>query len=273
MSFDSIFFLSCFLPLALVLYWLIPGTKGKNGMLLAVSLVFYSFGSIPALGLLLLAAAVNFLWGRMLLRFPRKKYLIAPGVGANLLFLGVFKYLNFLLAGVLGLAPVELGLAAPLGMSFFVFKSISHLVDLYRRGASERRSFWDFLLYLSFFPQVSVGPIARYDQFTAQLAARTLSVEGAARGMRRFVVGLSKKVLLCGGLSTLADGVFAMEAGLDFRLAWLGTIAYSLQIYFDFSGYSDMAIGLGGMLGFESPENFRYPYAARTIGVSGGGGI
>jgi len=159
------------------------------------------------------------------------------------------------------------GLAAPLGMSFFLFKAISFLVDTYRRPESTKGSFWDFLQYLSFFPQVTAGPIARYDQFAPQLASRRLTIPEAAAGIRRFIVGLGKKVLLCTALAQAADGVFALEAGsLNLPLAWLGAVAYLLQIYFDFSGYSDMAIGLGQALGFSTPENFRYPYAAASIG-------
>ena len=167
---------------------------------------------------------------------------------------------------MLGL-PSDPGLAAPLGMSFFLFKAISFLVDTYRRPESTKGSFWDFLQYLSFFPQVTAGPIARYDQFAPQLASRRLTIPEAAAGIRRFIVGLGKKVLLCTALAQAADGVFALEAGsLNLPLAWLGAVAYLLQIYFDFSGYSDMAIGLGQALGFSTPENFRYPYAAASIG-------
>lgn len=264
MGFDSVFFISCLLPVGLILYWLIPGNRGKNALLLLLSLLFYAFGSISALGLLLAAAVFNFLWGRLLR--PGRKGLLILGVGANLAYLFVFKYLHFFLNQVVGVES-DLGLAAPLGMSFFLFKAISFLVDTYRRPESTKGSFWDFLQYLSFFPQVTAGPIARYDQFAPQLASRRQTIPEAAAGIRRFIVGLGKKVLLCTTLAQAADGVFALEAGtLNLPLAWLGAASYLLQIYFDFSGYSDMAIGLGQALGFSTPENFRYPYAAASIG-------
>lgn len=264
MGFDSVFFISCLLPVGLILYWLIPGNRGKNVLLLLLSLLFYAFGSISALGLLLAAAVFNFFWGRLLR--PGRKGLLILGVGANLVYLFVFKYLHFFLNQVVGL-PSDLGLAAPLGMSFFLFKAISFLVDTYRRPDSAKGSFWDFLQYLSFFPQVTAGPITRHDQFAPQLASRRLTIPEAAAGIRRFIVGLGKKVLLCTTLAQAADGVFALEAGsLNLPLAWLGAACYLLQIYFDFSGYSDMAIGLGQALGFSTPENFRYPYAAASIG-------
>ena len=264
MGFDSVFFISCLLPVGLILYWLIPGNRGKNALLLLLSLLFYAFGSISALGLLLAAAVFNFLWGRLLR--PGRKGLLILGVGANLAYLFVFKYLHFFLNQVVGVES-DLGLAAPLGMSFFLFKAISFLVDTYRRPESTKGSFWDFLQYLSFFPQVTAGPIARYDQFAPQLASRRQTIPEAAAGIRRFIVGLGKKVLLCTALAQAADGVFVLEAGtLNLPLAWLGAASYLLQIYFDFSGYSDMAIGLGQALGFSAPENFRYPYAAASIG-------
>ncbi len=264
MGFDSVFFISCLLPVGLILYWLIPGNRGKNVLLLLLSLLFYAFGSISALGLLLAAAVFNFLWGRLLR--PGRKGLLILGVGANLAYLFVFKYLHFFLNQVVGVES-DLGLAAPLGMSFFLFKAISFLVDTYRCPENTNGSFWDFLQYLSFFPQVTAGPIARYDQFAPQLASRRLTIPEAAAGIRRFIVGLGKKVLLCTTLAQVADGVFALESGsLNLPLAWLGAACYLLQIYFDFSGYSDMAIGLGQTLGFSTPENFRYPYAAASIG-------
>lgn len=266
MGFDSIFFISCFLPAALLLYWLIPGRRGKNIALLCMGLVFYAFGSIAALGLLVAAALGNYLLGLLLQKQKSPKAVVIFGVAANLLYLGAFKYLHFFLADLLGL-PVQLGLAAPLGMSFFIFKGISYLVDTYRRPDSGTDSFFQVLLYLSFFPQVTAGPITRFDRFSAQLTQRQQDLRTTAEGIRRFLVGLSKKVLLCSALAAAADRVFALNvADLDVRLAWLGAVAYTLQIYFDFSGYSDMAIGLGQAMGFVTPENFRHPYAAVTVG-------
>ena len=263
MGFDSIFFLCCFLPAVLALYFLIP--KGKNTVLLLLGLVFYAFGSISALALLLLAAVVNYGFGLLLRGEKHRKAVVAAGVAFDLVYLFLFKYLNFVCSGILGLPNVSLGLAAPLGMSFFLFKGISYLVDAYRDPETATKRFDRFLLYLSFFPQVTAGPISRFRDFGPQLLDRKSDLQTVTQGLRRFLLGLSKKVLLCAPLATLADGVFGAEV-LDARLAWLGAVSYMLQIYFDFSGYSDMAIGLGNILGFTTPENFNYPYVACSIG-------
>lgn len=264
MNLDAPLFISCFLPLLAVIYWLIPGEKGRNIVLLVAGLVFYAFGSLQGLGLLLLAAVVNYLLGLLLLKQRGRKAVRTVAVTANLLFLAGFKYLDFLLGDILGLPKLELGLAAPVGISFFTFKCISYIVDTYRDKGMGTKRFFDFLLYISFFPQVMAGPISRFSDFRPQLARRDCNQ--AAPGLRRFVIGLAKKLIFAGTLSQIADAVFALEAGtLDFRVAWLGAAAYTLQIYFDFSGYSDMAIGLGQFFGFRTPENFRYPYVGDSI--------
>ena len=262
MNFDSAFFLSCFFALLLVLHTLLRSTKARNVLLLVTGLVFYSFGSLQGLVLLLAAAAVNYLLGRLLMAGKGGKALCAAGVAANLLFLGIYKYLDFLLGGVFGLPQLQLGLAAPVGISFFTFKCISYLVDISRQRQRGTKDFFQLLLYISFFPQVMAGPISRFEEFQPQLENRTF--DRTAQGLRRFVIGLAKKVILSATLAKAADGVFALEQ-LDIRLAWLGAVAYMLQIYFDFSGYSDMAIGLGQVFGFTTRENFNYPYIAHSI--------
>lgn len=261
---DNIFFLSCFLPLILVLHWVIPGIRGKNAVLLLVSLVFYSFSGLSGLLLLLGAAVVNYLLGLGLKTKLRKIAMIA-GVIVNIGFLCTFKYLDFVLGDVLGLAHLQPGLIAPLGISFFVFKCISYLVDGYRDDQQVTGNFFKLLLYISFFPQITMGPITRFSEFAPQLKQRSLSLDDTAMGLRRFAAGLGKKILIAGTLASVADGVFAMTA-MDIRLAWVGAIAYSLQLYFDFSGYIDMVIGLGVALGFTTRENFNYPYVASTVG-------
>ena len=265
MGFDTIFFLSCFLPITLALYYGLPGLKAKNIVLLALSLLFYAFGSISALLLLLAPWGVNYLLGLLVKNKIAPKLITAMGVTANLAYLFVFKYLHFVLSDVFGL-PTDLGLAAPLGMSFFLFKCISYLIDVYRDPAEGTKNPIPLLQYFSFFPQITAGPISRFGQFSAQLHTRAVTLENAGLGLRRFLVGLGKKALLCALLSPLVDGIFAENAMHDFRLAWLGAVGYLLQIYLDFSGYSDMAIGLGQMLGFSTPENFRYPYIADSVG-------
>lgn len=261
---DSVLFLSIFLPLCLAVYWLIPRTKGKNVVLLVASVLFYSFGSLAGLLILLGCALVNYLLG---LWVSGRKSLLIVGVVLNLALLSFYKYLDFTLSSVLGLPQLKLGLAAPLGISFFTFKSISYLIDTWRDQEKGTRSFWDVLLYLSFFPQVIAGPITRFSDFGPQLRSRSITLETTAAGIRRFVVGLSKKLILAGTLGSVVDAIFQLEGGApDLRIAWLGAVCYSLQIYFDFSGYSDMAIGLGGAFGFQTQENFHYPYIAPTVG-------
>ena len=262
MNIDSILFIGGFLPVILLLHTVIPGLRGKNWLLLAAGLVFYSFGSLQGLLLLLIAALVNYLLG---LR-AEKKWARTAGIVLNLAFLGAYKYLNFLLGEVLHLPGTELELIAPIGISFFTFRAMSYLIDVSRSVETKCRSFPDFLLYLSFFPQVMAGPIMRYDRFAAQLRSREVSQVRTAQGLCRFTVGLSKKLLLSSTLGAVADGVFSVPTLTDARLAWLGAAAYMLQIYFDFSGYSDMAIGLSGVFGFDTEENFLYPYTARTLG-------
>lgn len=267
MNLDSMFFASCFLPAALLLYWLIPGIRAKNVIMLAVSLVFYAFGSLTGLVLLIGVCLVNYLLGLWLRSGRGAKAALVLGVCLNVAFLGVYKYLDFILAQVLGMPQLALGLAAPIGISFFTFKSISYLVDTYRDQKQGTKNFGAFLLYISFFPQVVMGPIARFSDFAPQLQERSHSMENTVAGLRRFVVGLAKKLVLAGTLGTMVDGVYGLSSdALDARLAWLGAIGYCLQLYFDFSGYMDMAIGLGRVFGFKTVENFDHPYIATTVG-------
>ena len=267
MNFDSVFFISCFLPVAAVLYWVIPGLRGKNALLLVFSLLFYSFAGLSSLLMLVALALVNYLLGRLIRSGRGAKAATVAGITLNILFLGVFKYLNFLLSQVLGLPEVSLGLAVPLGISFFVFKSISYLADIRRDPETAAAGFADFLLYISFFPQIVTGPIARFRDFGPQLKNRTHSTASAASGIKRFIAGLGKKLILSGILGTMADSIFALDGTvLSAPLAWLGAVGYCLQLYFDFSGYTDMAIGLGAFFGFTTVENFDHPYIALSIG-------
>ena len=269
MSLDSAFFLLCFLPLAAILYHLLRGGRAGNILLLALSLLFCAFGSLSSLALLLAAALVNYVFGRLILRFPGGgKVLTVLAVALDLAFLGAFKYLGFLLSLILPLRAAEwggLGIAAPLGISFFTFKCISYIIDTRRDPACGTRNFFRLLLYISFFPQLTAGPITRFPEFSAQLDARAAHAEDLGQGLRRFVLGLGKKLILASAAARIADPVFARGAPLSVPLAWLGALAYLMQIYFDFSGYSDMAIGLGRIFGFQTPENFRDPYTAGSI--------
>ena len=266
MSIDSLLFISCFLPVALLLHWLVPGEKAKNCILLVAGLVFCAFGSLTGLVLLLTVAAVNYQLARWILAGNGPKLFCTLAVVLDLGFLVFFKYLDFLLSQVLRLPVQDLGIVAPLGISFYIFKCISYVVDTYRDKNAGTNGFGELLLYVSFFPQFIAGPITRFGHFRSQLTGRSRDPEQIAQGIRRFLVGLGKKVILAGTLGTVADGVFAAEAGLlDWHLGWIGAVAYMLQLYFDFSGYSDMAIGLGKAFGFSTLENFNYPYNAYSI--------
>lgn len=262
---DNIFFLSCFLPLVLLAHWFVPGLKGKNAVLLVFSLLFYSLSGWTALGLLVAVALVNYLLGRLIQNKKCGKAALMTGVVLDLAFLGFFKYVNFLLTEMLGLPAMKLGIAVPLGISFFIFKCVSYLVDVSRDGEKAAGSFRELLLYVAFFPQITMGPITRFCEFAPALQERTVDLDCMIKGLRRFAAGLGKKILIAGTVAKVADGVFALET-VDIRLAWLGAIAYCLQLYFDFSGYIDMVIGLGTCFGFTTRENFNYPYIATTVG-------
>ena len=266
MNTDSVMFLSCFLPLTVLLHRIIPSKKLRDILLLGASLLFYSFGGVAGLAIMLVSAIVNFLFAKWLGRGYGGKILPAVAIAANLALLIAYKYLNFLLQAVLGLREIELSFVAPLGISFFTFKSISCLVDVYRKKTNVS-NFWQFLLYISFFPQVMAGPITCFDDFCRTLEQPDADFDTFARGIRRFVVGLSKKLLLAAALGAATDQVFSVGDGeLSAALAWVGAVSYLLQIYFDFSGYSDMAIGLGMAFGLATSENFCYPYIAPTVG-------
>ena len=266
---DSAFFLLCFLPALGLLYYLLPGERVRNGLLLLGSLVFCAFGRLSGLILLTAFALVNWLLGLGIARWETgRKGLTVLGILLDLAFLCAFKYLDFLLAPLLpraALAWKDLGLAAPLGVSFFTFKAVSCLIDTRRDPEKVCRNPLHMLLYLSFFPQLAAGPITRFSDFAPQLRGRGRSGEDLALGLRRFILGLGKKLILASACARLADAAFREGAALSLPLAWLGAVGYLLQIYLDFSGYSDMAIGLGRMFGFRTPENFDHPYIAASV--------
>lgn len=262
MAFHSAAFLFFFLPLVFLLYLVIPGTRAKNVYLTFAGLIFYACGQWRGLPFLLFSALLAWLAGR-----SGRKGVLVLTLACQLVLLGAFKYLDFFtgtLNDLLGLRIPAANLPVPIGVSFFTFKAMAYTIDAYRDGGKSRR-FLDVLLYLSFFPQVVSGPIARYEQFAENLEDRPLNAVQTAHGLRRFITGFAKKALLSETAALAANSAFGLEAGLDFRLAWLGAFAYTIQIYFDFSGYSDMAIGLGEMFGFRTPENFDYPYISASI--------
>ena len=273
MIFSSTVFLFGFLPCILLCYYAVP-FRLKNILLLFASLLFYAWGEL-AYTLLMIASIVwNYFLGRLIDRgHGNKKIALVFGVTGNLLLLGYFKYSNFIIENINVLFSV-IGLSAlqpdpvhlPLGISFFTFQAISYLVDVYRGESKCQKNLLTLGLYISMFPQLIAGPIVRYGTVARQLVRRTITFVQMEKGVLRFVYGLAKKLLIANPLGEMADALFALPADqLTAFPAWLAIIAYSLQIYFDFSGYSDMAIGLGLMLGFTFPENFNYPYIARSI--------
>ncbi|MBR5427359.1 MAG: MBOAT family protein [Clostridia bacterium] len=270
MVFSSVEFLTLFLPLAALLYFLLP-VKMRNGLLLVFSLVFYAWGE-PVYVLIMLGSIVmNYLFGlgvdRFRAREKAKKTVLALAVACNLLLLGVFKYADFVI-GNLNLIPgVSLPaaeIALPIGISFFTFQAMSYVIDVYSTAAPAQKNILNFGLYISLFPQLIAGPIVRYSTVADQIVARRTDLDLAAKGIRRFIVGLAKKVLIANNVGFLWSQISAAEAPCAAD-AWLGAIAFAFQIYFDFSGYSDMAIGLGHIFGFRFLENFDYPYISRSV--------
>lgn len=275
MVFSSPLFLFAFLPLVLAVYFAAPRVL-RNSVLLAASLLFYAWGE-PAFAVVMLTSiALNYLAGLAIdaARGTRwQSHAVFWSVAANLGILGYYKYAGFLLDqlnwgltnfGLHGIRfhPVLL----PLGISFFTFQSISYLVDVHRGETDVQRNPVRLALYIALFPQLIAGPIVRYHDVAGQIAHRTVSVSGFATGARRFIFGLGKKVLIANTVGATADAIFAIPGHeLSAAVAWLGLICYTLQIYFDFSGYSDMAIGLGRMFGFEFLENFNHPYIATSV--------
>ncbi len=268
MVFSSAVFLFCFLPAVFLLYRLPLGRRWQNAMLAAASLVFYAFGNLHYVPLFLASILINYGTGLLLgTRFQRSRSVLAVNILLNLGILCVFKYTDFLIANLNVLSGARLqpvGLVLPIGISFFTFQGLSYTIDVYRKPQEYSRSFLKLLLYISFFPQLIAGPIVRWGDLSAQIDNRLCSPERTAAGIRRFIVGLSKKLLLADAAAFVADSVFSAGIG-DCRLAWLGGICYTLQIYYDFSGYSDMAIGMGKMFGFSIRENFLFPYTAASI--------
>ena len=268
MVFSSAIFLFCFLPAVFLLSRLPFGRRWQNILLAAASLVFYAFGNLRYVPLFLLSILVNYVTGLMLGgRFRHSRAVLTVNLILNLGILCIYKYTDFLIGNMNQLFGLELrpvGLILPIGISFFTFQGLSYTIDVYRDPEQHSRSFLKLLLYISFFPQLIAGPIVRWGDIAAQIDGRVCTPDRTEAGIRRFIVGLSKKLLLADAAATVVDTVFAAEIG-DWRLAWLGGICYMLQIYFDFSGYSDMAIGMGKMFGFSIRENFLFPYTSVSI--------
>ena len=268
MLFSSLLFLYAFLPVCLLLYFLVPGLTGKNIVLLCASLVFYAWGEPVYVSLMLAVAALNWGFGLLLEKRPEKLWL-ALCVALNLASLVVFKYAGFLVENcnaLFGAAFRVPQISLPIGISFYTFQALSYSVDVYRKDVGAQRSYWKFLLYVSMFPQLIAGPIVRYVDVAAQIESRESDPENVFRGVTRFCVGLGKKVLLADHVGQVADQLLGGSfTGATTLGIWLGALMYMFQIYFDFSGYSDMAIGLGRIFGFRYMENFKLPYTSKSI--------
>jgi alginate O-acetyltransferase complex protein AlgI len=269
MVFSSNIFLFAFLPLTAFFYFLLPGKNVKNAILLLGSLLFYAWGEFHYVILLLVSILVNYSFGILIEKSPRKLLMISIAVGINLILLCYFKYANFLVENanqLMGLAIENRKIHLPIGISFFTFHAISYLVDIYRSKCKSQKNLFSLALYLSFFPQLVAGPIVRYNFIERYLGERQHNFIFAAYGIRRFIIGLGKKIIIANPLGEIADVIFDSSVSeVSQAMAWIGIICYTLQIYFDFSGYSDMAIGLARIFGFKFPENFNYPYISRSI--------
>ena len=267
MLFSSLSFLYYFLPAVLIVYFLVPD-RGKNLVLLVASLLFYGWGEPKYVALMLLTITLFYLCGLAMSRWPEwKRAFLVLSVVLGAALLGVFKYADFAVStvnAVFGCRIPLLRLALPVGISFYTFQCISYAADVYRGDAAPQRNFVAFGAYVSMFPQLIAGPIVRYVDVAPAISHRRHSREEAAMGLRRFLVGLGKKILLANQLGALIES-YRASAEKTVLFAWLYAAAFALQIYFDFSGYSDMAIGLGRILGFRFPENFDYPYCSRSV--------
>ena len=270
--FSSTVFLFLFLPLTLLIYYnpFIKSRKFRNVFLLLASLAFYAWGEPLFVFLMMFSILVGWYVGwrmEQTLDHSLKKRILTAGVSFHVLLLFVFKYLTFTaqqLGLLLGQDFSSINIMLPIGISFFTFQLLSYLFDIYYGKAHAQRSVLDVGLYIALFPQLIAGPIVRYDTIEEQIQHRQENLTDFADGMMRFIYGLGKKVLIANYVAQVADNIFGSDIPLSVGTAWLGAVAYTLQIYFDFSGYSDMAIGLGKMFGFKFPENFNYPYISRS---------
>lgn len=274
MVFSSTIFLFLFLPITLLFYYLTPA-RFKNAALLLGSLVFYFWGSQKLILLLLISIVFNYLSGRLIASVDKKrrKLWLCCGITGNLALLFYFKYFNFGISAlneILDFFSLEsltnAKIILPIGISFFTFQAMTYLIDLYMGKVRLQKNLINFSLYISLFPQLIAGPIVRYKDIVDKLEHRINNADTFLSGVSRFIQGLGKKIILANGLGEIADQIFSIAPNqLSITVSWLGIICYSFQIYFDFSGYSDMAIGLGRMFGFDFPENFNYPYVSRSI--------
>ena len=272
MVFSSLSFLTLFLPLTILLYFAVP-RRFRNLLLFLASLIFYAWGEPVYIVLMIFSSVVDYSHGLLMEKFDGRpgvrRALLISSVVINLSLLGFFKYAGLVVStlnAALSLSIPVPSVALPVGISFYTFQTMSYSIDVYRRNCPAQRDPIAFGCYVTMFPQLIAGPIVRYVDVMREINDRRETFEGFYLGIRRFLVGLAKKLILANGVGMLWDSVSAQPAAsLSALSAWLGVLAYAFQIYFDFSGYSDMAIGMGRMFGFQFPENFRYPYVSRSV--------
>lgn len=271
MVFSSVIFLFRFLPIFLICYYLAPG-RMKNFILFLGSLFFYAWGEPIYVLLMLFSTVSDYVHGLLIEHFRGRtvaKLFLCSSVIVNLFVLGFFKYADFLITSINAVSGASIPLFAlplPIGISFYTFQTMSYSIDVYRGEVRAQKNLLDFGVFVTMFPQLIAGPIVKYRDVESRLHSRKVTVEAISSGMKRFCIGLAKKVLLANNIGLLWTEVSAMNFHeLSVLTAWLGVVAFAFQIYFDFSGYSDMAIGLGKMLGFHFPENFNYPYVSASV--------
>lgn len=269
MVFSSAVFLFVFLPITYLINWICPKITAKNIALTIASLIFYAYGEPFAVLLMIGSIICNYIMGRFMTNERLKKPVLVFSIIFNVAVLVIFKYLTFLvtlLNDITGLMMPVPQIALPIGISFFTFQAMSYVIDVYKNPELEERNLLNVFLYISFFPQLIAGPIIRFEDVARQIKKRFITLDKTFYGVRRFIFGLAKKVLIANTMGEIADMAFAIKGSeLTLPVAWAGALCYVLQIYFDFSGYSDMAIGLGKIFGFDFKENFNYPFSSGSI--------
>lgn len=268
MVFSSLIFLFCFLPIFLICYFTFQKRKIRNFVLLAFSLLFYGYGEPIYLCLMILSIIVNFIFAKIIDK-KNSKFIFYLAIVFNLGFLFFFKYMNFFIGNINNIFQLNIGflkVSLPIGISFYTFQILTYVIDVYKKEVPVQKSILNLGCYISAFPQLIAGPIVRYSTVNEELDNRKENFKDFAYGIKRFIIGLSKKAIIANEMAYVADTLFSSSIPqIGFIGVFIGSIAYTLQIYFDFSGYSDMAIGLGRMLGFHYLENFNYPYIATSI--------
>lgn len=269
MVFSSFSFIFVFLPIVLAIYYLVKD-KYKNVCICIASLIFYAWGEPKNILLMLISVILNYFLAIWIgnTKGTKKKVLLIIDIILNIMIIGFFKYANFLIDNINYILHTNIGnveVALPIGISFYTFQILSYVIDVYRGNVKVQKNIIKLCTYISLFPQLIAGPIVRYEDIEKQLDDRKESFDKFIEGLKRFIYGLGKKVLLANNMALIADTIYETNPNNGTIMLWLAAIGYTLQIYFDFSGYSDMAIGLGKMFGFEFMENFNYPYIAKSV--------